>query len=91
MEKNVDKNPVAVSKIIKEIEINNASSLIGSLESTEIIKNLFNDKFICAKNQIFDKITKKFIEKTKFDLTQFIEGNDYKTAEEINNDLDKIE
>lgn len=86
-------NEIPLKEILETIYNINASTLIGSLESTEIIKNLYNDKFICSKNKIFDDVVARF--EDKFVLTQFSQGtliaNEYSKTKDVDKIFDENE
>lgn len=78
-----------ITNLVNEIEILNTGTLIGSLESTDAIRNLFNDKFICAKNTIFNQWVERF--KNEFKLTEFVVDGKKMDINEIDGDLNKYE
>jgi hypothetical protein len=55
-----ENNRGLAERIIKLITTNNASTLIGSLESTDVIQSLTYDKVVCSYNKELDKILTRY-------------------------------
>jgi ribosomal protein L24 len=55
------------NNIINIIKGNNPSSLIGSIESTEILQNVTYDKVVCSRNEKLEYMLDKFDFQLKYD------------------------
>ncbi len=70
--RNMKDNIIEIGKtLITLIQSNNPSTLVGSLESTDIIQNILYDNIICCYDSkmkyMFDRFSKQHIKETEFE------------------------
>jgi Kinesin motor domain len=68
----------AADTIIKEIQTNNASTLIGSIEATEVLQNVVYDKVVCSYDmELIQEEDNEKYEKFKFPkLPSYVTGDE---------------